>query len=100
LIREIRMTRKQSLIVCTLAMAGLSGTPTLLAQNLEMSTPPPAADASPSRGMSMGEVEKRFGAPAERYAAVGQPPITRWVYPDKVVYFEYDHVVHAVLIRK
>ena len=46
----------------------------------------------------MAQVESRFGAPAERFAAVGQPPITRWVYPAFVVYFEFDHVVHTVAI--
>ena len=45
------------------------------------------------------QVEAQFGAPAERYAAVGQPPITRWVYPAFVVYFEYQHVVHTVARR-
>jgi len=50
----------------------------------------------PTRGMTMSEVESQFGAPREKYPAVGQPPITRWVYPGFVVYFEYDHVVHAV----
>jgi hypothetical protein len=49
--------------------------------------------------MSMAEVESRFGAPAERFAAVGQPPITRWVYPSFVVYFEYQTVVHAVVAK-
>ena len=49
--------------------------------------------------MSMTEVEARYGAPKERFAAVGQPPITRWVYPSFVVYFEYSHVVHAVAIQ-
>jgi len=44
----------------------------------------------------MAQVEAQFGAPTQRYAAVGQPPITRWVYPTFVVFFEYQHVVHAV----
>lgn len=71
------------------------------AQNLQMVDPPAAQarEATPSRGMSMAQVEQRFGAPAERFAAVGQPPITRWVYPGFVVYFEYQHVVHAVASR-
>jgi len=71
------------------------------AQNLQMAEPP-AADtraALPTRGMSMAQVESRFGAPAEKFAAVGQPPITRWVYPSFVVYFEYQHVVHTVAAR-
>lgn len=79
---------------------GLAVAPSF-AQNLQMAETP-AAEARaelPTRGMSMAQVEARFGAPTERYAAVGQPPITRWVYPGFVVYFEYQHVVHAVASR-
>ena len=94
--------RQQSIVALGLALAGLAGPPALLAQNLEMASPPAASTtvATPSRGMSMTQVERQFGAPSERYAAVGQPPITRWVYPDKIVYFEYEHVVHAVIVRQ
>ena len=76
---------------------GLTGVPSF-AQNLQM-VEPPAAQARaglPTRGTSMAQVEAQFGAPTQRYAAVGQPPITRWVYPSFVVFFEYQHVVHAV----
>jgi hypothetical protein len=44
----------------------------------------------------MAQVEQRFGAPSDRLAAVGQPPITRWVYPSFVVFFESNVVIHAV----
>ncbi|MBS0375107.1 MAG: hypothetical protein JSR73_11055 [Proteobacteria bacterium] len=57
----------------------------------------PAAER-PERGMHMSAVEARYGAPATRYPAVGQPAITRWDYPGFVVYFENDLVLHAVLI--
>jgi hypothetical protein len=50
----------------------------------------------PSRGLTMAQVEQRYGAPTERIGAIGQPPITRWVYPSFVVYFEYKLVIHAV----
>ncbi len=71
------------------------------AQNLQMAEAP-AAEAradTPTRGMTMAQVEARFGAPAQRYDAVGRPPITRWVYPGFVVFYEYQHVVHAVAVR-
>jgi hypothetical protein len=81
---------------------GLTGAPSF-AQDWQVVEPPaaqaPAAPARvglPPRGTSMAQVEAQFGAPTQRYAAVGQPPITRWVYPNFVVYFEYQHVVHAV----
>ena len=96
------MTRKQSLIALGLALAALAGPVAVSAQNLEMATPPATTTnvAAPARGMTMSQVERQYGAPSERFAPVGQPPITRWVYADKVVYFEYDHVVHAVLVRR
>ena len=62
-----------------------------------------AADATsaahPERGDRMPAVEQHFGAPATRYPAVGQPPITRWDYPGMVVYFEGDQVIHTVLVN-
>ena len=51
----------------------------------------------PVRGMDMANVEHIFGAPLEKQEAVGKPPITRWVYADYVVYFEYNKVLHTVL---
>ena len=53
----------------------------------------------PSRGMTQGNVEAKFGQPAARQAAVGDPPISRWEYADFVVFFEYDRVIHAVTKR-
>ena len=50
----------------------------------------------PARGMSMSGVEARFGAPQNRHATVGQPPITRWDYASFSVFFEGDRVIHAV----
>jgi hypothetical protein len=94
--------RRHMILGVSLGLAGLATTLALPAQDLEMASPPVAAAAqsAPARGQSMGQVERQHGAPAERFAAVGQPPITRWVYPSMVVYFEYDHVVHAVALRR
>jgi hypothetical protein len=117
--------RKQFVAAISFSLIGLAGGPALQAQDLELPNPPasdeaageaytpsetapaetapayaaPARTASvaaPSRGTSMAHVERVFGPPSERAAAVGQPPISRWVYPAFTVYFEYDHVVHAV----
>ena len=57
-----------------------------------------AAASYPARGSDMHSVESRYGAPAERRAPVGKPPITRWDYPGFVVFFEYDHVIHSVVV--
>jgi hypothetical protein len=56
----------------------------------------------PKRGLTMDEVEKRFGAPVTRHPAVGgsspqQPPITRWDYNAFSVVFERDRVIDAVV---
>ncbi len=50
----------------------------------------------PRHGQTMEQVERRFGAPENRVAAVGEPPISRWVYRDYTVYFEHDRVLRAV----
>lgn len=51
----------------------------------------------PVRGMDMQNVEHIFGTPLEKQEPVGKPPITRWVYADYVVYFEYTMVLHTVM---
>lgn len=58
----------------------------------------------PRRGVSMSEVERRFGAPDRKHAPVGgnrpqHPPITRWTYPSFSVYFEHSTVIDAVANR-
>lgn len=51
----------------------------------------------PQNGLSKADVESRYGTPAEKRAAVGDPPISRWDYADYSVYFEYDLVLYTVL---
>jgi len=51
----------------------------------------------PRRGERMASVRQRFGAPDRYLSPVGDPPITRWEYPDFVVYFEHRRVVHSVV---
>ncbi len=50
----------------------------------------------PRRGMSMDKVQNELGQPIEMSPAVGEPPITAWTYHDRVVFFEYSRVIHAV----
>jgi hypothetical protein len=59
---------------------------------------------SPSRGMSMAQVERTFGAPKDKLAAAGgdaprHPVINRWVYDRYIVYFERDRVISSVAVR-
>ena len=58
-----------------------------------------AADM-PRQGMSMSQVQKNFGVPVKKTKAIGKPPITRWIYPDYTVVFEYKHVVQSVKMVK
>ncbi len=51
----------------------------------------------PPNGMSMNEVEAAYGTPQEKRAAVGDPPISRWVYDRWSVYFEWDRSLYTVL---
>lgn len=51
----------------------------------------------PQNGLTKTRVEERYGAPDDRHAPVGDPPITRWIYDDFNVYFEYDLVIESVL---
>lgn len=51
---------------------------------------------APTNDMSMSKVRQSFGDPQKTWPAVGQPPITRWQYPQYVVYFENDRVITSV----
>lgn len=73
---------------------GIARADTLLVESLNAAQPSIAE--RPKRGSSMARVEAQFGPPSSRSGAIGQPPITRWDYAAFTVYFEYDHVVHAI----
>lgn len=56
----------------------------------------------PTRGMSMSQVEKNYGAPQSKLTPRGgdskkHPVINRWDYSNFIVYFEHSHVIHSVL---
>ena len=86
-----------AVLALTGAALALASVASARADELEMAAPQAAPTDLPSRGMTMDKVQSRFGAPAQKLAAVGQPPITRWEYASYVVYFEYDHVIHSVV---
>jgi hypothetical protein len=80
-----------------LACAGAVSADTLLVDRARTQS----GIAMPARGMSMADVEARFGAPSERLDPRGGqkrqwPTINRWVYPAFTVYFEKTRVVDAV----
>ena len=53
---------------------------------------------TPQRGSTMEAVQAKFGEPANKAGPVGNPAITKWFYPNFVVVFENDKVLHAVVI--
>ncbi|WP_430009042.1 hypothetical protein [Methylophaga lonarensis] len=59
----------------------------------------PSGILRPTQGMNMQTVTARFGEPEQKLAAVGEPPITRWVYPQFEVFFEHQLVIHSVVRR-
>lgn len=82
------------------ALTGTAGAETLLVQRVQAE---PVA-ALPARGLSMGQVQARFGEPTSRLDPRGGqkaqwPVIHRWTYPAFTVYFERDTVIDAVANR-
>jgi len=81
------------------ALCGLVASGPILAETLVVNDQLTVRDSTvdrPKRGSTMTEVEKKFGAPVEKHATVGQPPITRWDYTGFSVFFEHDRVIHSV----
>jgi hypothetical protein len=88
--------RYQILLLATVLASGLAGAETIAVDNgiaVKQSEVP-----TPTRGMTMDQVAGKFGEPATKVPAIGQPPISRWEYPGFVVYFEHEHVIHAVVV--
>jgi len=82
-----------------LAVPGLVAAETLLIERVQEETM-----ALPARGLSMAQVQARFGTPSDRLDPRGGqkrqwPTINRWRYPNFVVYFERDKVIDAVAVR-
>ena len=78
--------RYQILLLATVLAGGLAGAETIAVDN---GIAVKEADvATPARGMTMEQVAAKFGEPATKVPAVGQPPISRWEYPGFIVYFE------------
>lgn len=83
-----------ALVLCAAAAPSMAET---LAIDSQV-TIKPAGIETPQRGSTMSAVEARFGAPANKSDAVGNPPITKWFYPNFVVVFENDKVIHTVVV--
>lgn len=81
-------------------VAATAGADTLLVERAQKES----SLALPTRGMSMNQVESRYGAPRVRLDPRGgnkpqHPVINRWEYDNFIVYFERSHVIDAVVKR-
>ncbi len=54
----------------------------------------------PRRGTSMTSVRSSYGEPNSISGPIGDPPISRWNYDGFSVFFEYEHVINAVIHGK
>jgi len=98
MIRRLRAVNVRAVpVLALLAFAGAASAETLLIERVQEE---PRA-AMPTRGMNMGQVEARYGAPTSRLDTRGGqkrqwPTINRWVYPGFTVYFEKSKVIDVV----
>jgi hypothetical protein len=84
-------------LLALLAFASVASAETLLVERVHQE---PKA-SMPGRGMTMAQVQARFGAPANHLDPRGGqkrqwPTINRWSYPAFTVYFEKNKVIDAV----
>jgi len=87
-------------ILCGIAVTGAAVAETVVVDDQVMVKQ--SSVATPKRGLTMSQVEAKFGAPVEKHAAVSspgtshQPPITRWDYAGFAVFFEHERVIDTV----
>lgn len=84
-------------LLAVLGLAGGAHAETLLVDRVKEES----AAALPTRGLSMAQVQARYGAPQQKLEPRGGqkrqwPTINRWVYPAFTVYFEKQKVVDVV----
>jgi len=93
--------RKLKILIKPLLLLSLCFASTgLLAETISIiNQPENSADGvlRPERGMKMQQVEANYGSPLSINPAVGEPPITSWVYEKYTVYFEGEYVIQAVV---
>ena len=83
--------------------AGLTGSQTAYAQDtLAHRVQEEKGMNLPERGLSMAQVEKKYGQPLRKLSPRGgdtakHPTINRWEYSNFIVYFQQNRVIHSVL---
>jgi hypothetical protein len=94
------MYRALALLIVLLSLGAGASAETLLIDAIEQQPPNnPQGLLRPRSGETMSRVEDRFGKPLAIRGPVGDPPITRWDYPNFSVFFEHDRVIHSVVKR-
>lgn len=93
--------KRSALVLASLLFTSLPAqADVLLLDSIEAAPPNNASGIlRPRGGESMDSVRSGFGDPSNVQAAIGEPPITRWIYPDYTVYFEFDRVIEVVVHR-
>ena len=86
-------------LAALIGLSGAVGADTLLIERVQEEP-----GNLPRRGMSMAQVEARFGVPSDRLDPRGGqksdwPTINRWVYPNFTVYFERTKVIDVVMTK-
>jgi hypothetical protein len=90
--------RISAAVLCSLAFS-LGAASVALAETIVIDDQVQIRDSSvdkPKRGVTMTQVEAKFGAPVTKHPTVGKPPITRWDYAGFSVFFEHDRVIDSV----
>ncbi|WP_052199417.1 hypothetical protein [endosymbiont of unidentified scaly snail isolate Monju] len=94
------MYRALALVIVLLSLGAGASAETLLIEAIEQQPPnSPQGLLRPRGGETMSQVEDRFGKPLAIKGPVGDPPITRWDYPNFSVFFEHDRAIHSVVKR-
>ena len=95
------LTMKKMIIGISLALIGLfAGAPFSVAEQITLPIGEQTKKSDmqlPRRSMDKESVRREFGDPREMVDAVGEPPISQWVYADYIVYFEDNWVLYSVV---
>jgi len=93
---------RESVLACVLlATTSLVAHADVLLLDTITAAPPNSTNGvpRPRGGSSMAQVRAQYGEPTEVRGPVGDPPITRWIYPGYTAYFEHEHVIDVVVHR-
>ena len=88
-------------LIAGLLGASVPATADVLLLDAIESAPPNASSGvmRPRSGSSMATVRGGYGEPVSIKGPIGEPPITRWIFDDFTVYFEFDRVIEVVVHR-